>query len=1161
MSRYAWLALFPMPVVSGAEVNAPAPPTNSLSQVATAEVGGQFSFDLIRIDTQRFSYPLRFGNVKRHSETVELDGITLRRDVDYVIDYEAGTIMLRRQTREGQTLRVSYRYDPTKGRVGTFGATGSALTGMRLQFAPGASAMLSLGMTERTADGRVFTSNVYGLQNSFRLAPDATLTGLYAVSDRRRAESTSLMGDAQAANNRSEEGSDQAIVQTLQAQVLGGQVEVNYQDIGSDFTGFSAFAGSSFDEKAVDTMRRERGLTRTGFQLRNLGTQQLNFTNSFRKVEDDAGAIEWRSLGMQAGGLSLLWTGHSVDRGFKRFQDIREEDREALRREAGMSRESLAGAWQLPGAKLNFAGTKVEDESSQGITRTSLNLEAPWAKVGYSTQVVDPGFNRFNDLREGDRGQLAAERGIRRQNLTLESSALFGAPLRFANQEVRSQTGTFDALDFGTTGKNWSVEYLRRTADESFGNLGVLGPDVGQHVSAIARMVRHDGKPDQHDPHFFAGSAGLDRSMWRLQYDFGRGTQARFDTYRVDGSHDGATLQTFAFHTPRTQIDLRSQQMGDEFGRDLGRLLNSERNVLGSVGGLDRTDITVASQLDQNRSLRFSQSQADSPEGGFERQLFAFKDKGFEFNFNRRNVDPGFLSIARIVDPERDMLNTLVGFDQTEYSGKWQVMRDLMMRTHSTSSVQHGTGFVRNMNHSVVDYRLDSNTAFSLISTQNSFGPLGNLYHDQNYVRAAVSRTMGNLGRFTFVNEERVNEGKHDPEPSSVQRTVVYETQLNPKTAFRTEQSERRFETGDRDTLSRHTISTEIDRRTGISVTDTQIRRDGDRKDETHRDYGFWYDFGHGLRFTYGYARRLMGEDQGQLTSGVSLTPGQIGNLKIDQATYRRQGWDDQRNVHTGQFSIGTAKPMQVGPLRDLQFSYSADTARDLGIWQRERRSANFSTLVGGNTLGLSYLSIWHPAGSRAIDRTFRFATPKSDNARFHLDVMYKARTLPWDDHVSIRNFSLTARPLDNINLTHSLQTNLDQAHNDSILGTMPSDIRTRLWKLDFTGDQNTDWGLQWTETINDRQQTMVRSAKAVFSLFKESGSPVNLWYGLDQRDHQGRRQTAHSYGLRFIQRPGPNQSLSLVVSNLNWEHSRPNYQRPVDWKLQLDFSLRFNTR
>lgn len=1158
MSRYAWLALFSAPVASGAEINVPATPQEPLSQAALPEVGGQFSFDLIRMDSQRFSIPLRFGNVMRHSETVELDGATLRRDVDYTIDYEAGTIMLRRQAREGQTLRVSYRYNPTTGRVGTFGVAGNALTGMRLNFAPGTSALMSLGMTERTADGRVFTSNVYGMHNAFRLAPDATLTGLFVVSDRRRAESSSLMGDAQASNNRTEEGSDQAIMQTLQSQVLGGQVEVNYQDIGTDFTGFSAFEGSSVDPKSIDTLRKERGLTRTGFQLRNLGTTQLNFSNSFRQVEDDGGAIEWRSMGFQAGGFGLQWTGHSVDRGFKRFQDIREEDREALRREAGMSRENLTGEWKLPGAKLNFAGTRVEDENSQGIARTSLNVEAPWAKIGYSTQAVDPGFNRFNDLREGDRGQLAVERGLRRQNLTLESSALFGAPIKLSNQEARSQTGTFDAFDFSTAGKNWSVEHMRRTSDDSFGSLGVLGADVGQHVGAIARMVRHDGKPDQHDPQFFAGGAGLDRSMWRLNYDFGRGTQARFDTFTVGGTTDSANLRTFAFQTPGTQVELRAQEMGDQFGRDIGRLLNSERNALGSVGGLDRTDITVASQLSKDRSLRFSQSQADSPDGGFARQLFALRDKGLEFNYNRRNVESGFSTISRIVDPERDLLTSLVGFDQTEYSGKWQVMRDLLVRTHNVGSTQHGTGYVRNMNHSVVDYRLDSQTAFSLISTQNSFGPSDDLIHDQSYVRAAVSRNLGKLGRFTFINEDRENNGEQDLEPSSVQQTVIYEAQLNPKTAFRTEQSERRFEDGGRDTLSRNTISTEINNRTGISVTDTQIRRDGERKDETHRDYGFWYDFGHGLRFTYGYVRRMVGENFGELNSGITLTPGQIGDLKINQATYRRQSWDDQRNIHTGQFSIGTVKPLQFGPLRDIQFSYAADTARDLGIWQRERRSMDFSSVVAGNNVGLSYLSVWHPAGSRAIDRTVRFATPKTETSKFHVDLMYRARSLPWDDYLAIRNYSLMARPIANVQITHSLQTNLDQAHNESILGSLASDIRTRLWKVDFTGDKNKDWGLQWSETINDRQNTLVRSGRAVFNLFKQSGSPLELWYGVDQRDHQGRRQTAHSYGLRFIQRPGPNQSLSLLMSNLNWEHSRPNYQRPVDWKLQLDYSMRF---
>jgi hypothetical protein len=117
---------------------------------------------------------------------------------------------------------------------------------------------------------------------------------------------------------------------------------------------------------------------------------------------------------------------------------------------------------------------------------------------------------------------------------------------------------------------------------------------------------------------------------------------------------------------------------------------------------------------------------------------------------------------------------------------------------------------------------------------------------------------------------------------------------------------------------------------------------------------------------------------------------------------------------------------------------------------------------------------------------------------------------------------------------------------------------RSRKWRLDFDQKGSTQAGLSFEEVANDQAKTMSRIGGINLKLFAKNPSPLMLFYGVEQNDRDNKRRTMHRYSLRYDQRPGPNQLLSLFLGNVSWQHSRDSRDRLQNWSMRLEYQLRF---
>lgn len=1181
----AWAVVMITPVLASPqntfELTPTAPPNTDIV------LGGTPSIDLIILQGSGPSVPLRHGNVMPGSERVEFDGRVLRRGSDYNMDYETGVVYLMRAQKPGQSLHVSYRYDATKTTDPAQPRLGG-LSGFRFDVAPGALQMImGFGVTERTADGNVLTSNLYGWNNSFSFA-GSSIKGLMLVGERQKVNARNAFG-AETQKGAVDEGKSRFLLQNFQTALAGGRLEADYQDISSNFSGFGAVQESGYEKSFVDSLQKEKGLKRLGIGITDVGVGGMKFSHSYRTVEDAKGSIDWRKLGMAAGnmqgafGFSMNWESRTVDKDFQRFRDIREADRDQLMREAGITRETLSGQLKASVARMAFSSEKIEDLSGNGIYKRSFELfdgaKPDSSKIYFSIgdQHVEQGFNRMGSLLGPEQQAYGRELGLRRQWMAMHVG-LFGAgsPIKYNVNAIRTNTGDFNASKLTANGKSWSLEHVNASVDKGFGALDAL-PDREkiEHIKTIANMYSPGGAGVNVDAErgWLNRSAGIDRNFTRLTAQPFKGWNMSFENLNLNGQTDSGSVQTVGLMGKGFSVNYRRQELGDNFN-ELYSLLDYERQRLGTISGLDRTDFGMSMKLG-SKQFTFTQLKADSPQGGMSRTVAHLQDRKLDVQVTTREVDPGFNAVNQMVDPEKDMLATMVGFKERDIKAKWQILPNLNLDLFWFDSNSDSLNQVKQLHNTIITWSPSKNTSFGFVKLQQkNDDPLQVLFSNLTE-RINLSHNFGRMGMFRYLQEKQDYNGIMTNLPDSTKEILSYEAKIDRRTSLKTEQTRTRFENGGKENVSNNTISTDLGKRAGVSVSEINVDRDGEGQDETKRNYGFWIDLGNGLRFSYGYARQLSGENNGTMSSGMSLSSnpinntnigdvnntqsGQIGNMQVGGA-YGVNEWDQTgRTQSFAKVQLGTVKPMRLAGLHDVRFNFGLDTQADFSNWLRENRLIQFSGKLGSNLLQYEYKGQMHQSGARGIDRTFRFATDQDPKRWLIASIMYKLRTLPWDDQVMIRDFSLSARPTKNMSITHKLQTNPEgPQRGDVILGSVPQPFRKNEWRMDYKASDNLTIGGVFDEIRLEQNNSMARKGGVNMVLFQGLGSPLNLYYGVEQNDVGGVRRTAHRYHIRYDQRPGVNQIFSMFVGNEAFEHGITPGQKRQNWTVRVDYQLKF---
>lgn len=1181
-------------------VNATAPTT-----VAPAVIGIQ-SVDLIPLRAYVGGTPLRHGNVIPGSEQVQLNGITLGVGDAYAMDYVSGVIYLKVTQNIGDTLVVTYNYDPKASKT-----TSTATNGFQFNLLPGASLIMGMGLTDRDDKGQVINSNLFGWKDGLSFGGKSSASGLILLSNQQGLMSSSAYAQDTSAgpaggftNSLGSSGSSHFVVQNYKQGLMGGSMAVDFQNISQNFANFSSVGAGGYSDADVKRFQLEKGLDRKDLSFSNLKFGGLGVSDTMKQVQDDQGhGISWQNLALTQGGLKLNYASQKVDDDFSRFNDLSEADKLQLLKERGLSRQNLGAQFDQKASRVSFQSMSINDDvMKQGIQRNDLKFDSARYKMDYGDESVNEYFMRSSSLTAPETAQYAREVGTSRQWFTFSGAPdAKSKPFTFGSMDLTAATGgRFSERDVAYTGKSWNIQHIDIGGSPAFASMAAL-----QDSDALAysqKIGAASGAPTAATPGdkaAFLATPTLRRDYTSGGLDFAKLWHFKFDALGLQGATSTGNATDASITNGKLAAAFHKEYLGTGLTEVAG-MMPIEQARLGALPGLQRQDYSFSDQFSKSSKFSYGQMIANTSAGGADRTVLDYTSKGFTVDASQRKVATGFTTAGQLVDPEAAILASLAGFSQRDLKVTWNKLPNIQFTGEAQDARDLGTSEYRSLENYKLTWNPNKTTAIAFTDNLSIDRMPGSDVNTTGLRQLTFAKDFGKFGKFAFLDEQDTDGGAAAILPSSHKDYLSYERKLSANTSFKVEQTVQAYQGGGTQGITAETISQQITKRIGVSLTQAEVTGSSDQPSPAKTNYGVWYDLGNGVRVSYGYAYQYQDGAGSAKTEGLTIAknpnapatppagapagaavtptptpppPGAppvpppaalFGPLSFSGAAtsthYTAVPGGTEHTNSINNMAISTAKPFDWGPFKTMKFTLGMDTASDYAAYTKNSRLADFSGAMGSNAFDIGYKSQLAATGGEGADRGFKIQTSKSPKALIQATVGYKLRTLPGDIHYVIRDYTLTAKPMNNLEVSNQLQTNPEVANAAVFLGSNPQAARSDKWAIAYHQGKDTTFGLSYQEMVNQTNNYVTATSGITLKTFERSGSPLSLFFGSE--DDLGGITVPHRittrYSLEFDQHPGPHQTFSMFLGNLAYDFSSPMGTDRQNWTVRCNYQLRF---
>lgn len=559
------------------------------------------------------------------SEKVIANGRFLKRDVDYILDYTNGTLILSGEVR-ASTLIVSYLYDPKKQNQPSGGLplqlalVGGNSTTLNLltYFRPG-----SLGQNgaETWLTGSQFTS---------QLGPSTSLKSLFFFS-RTAAPNSYVVGLARRNVSPVPEQKGKAIAHWLDVGLGKGKLSLFFQNIerdlsvpseisnnlnGNDISFLKQEAGSkkmgigyqnsnlnlSFTRQAVDPLTRdgnavakERGITKQILSGQFKLSDSLTFSTLQKTATDEKGEGLLKKIELKGRENEFLRMTHQhISPNFVRGGNLNEPEAGIWAKEIGISRDVLElSKTLLPNLALNLSQTKIRDEKGE-IERINWDLAGKNFSLAVRNQEVARDFARFGNLTEQDAGQLAKERGLSRK--TIEGILNLSPKLQtsFSIGNIKDGKESWRGNNLQLKSDIWEISFFKSQFSEEFKRFGDLTNPEKQR---------------------FANEWGISKSLLNGNFKLDNlipGLTLSLSSRRLRDSKGGVDGKSFELKLKDQPLfRFSSQEIDPNFTR-FGDLAEGDKDRLAQERAAEKKDMFVALPISKNLAFSTSITKIDS---------------------------------------------------------------------------------------------------------------------------------------------------------------------------------------------------------------------------------------------------------------------------------------------------------------------------------------------------------------------------------------------------------------------------------------------------------------------------------------------------------------------------------------------------------------------
>jgi hypothetical protein len=1114
----------------------------SLAPAASLTIG-ESTADLIPGNGTRGGYTTRYAPIIPYSESVYVDGKRLQRDLDYWIDYASGSIAFAQPVRRISTVQVYYRYDPQGKREGVV----SALPILTLSLGQGGSlnALYMPGIMETTPDGAAYRLSAYGMQNALRFGGSGTLQGYFFVGSREaiNAYAAPNTRDPQKPNIAPSETA-QFVVQQLQLDTGALQIRANYQDIGKGFSAQKMLGGQSgLDANQLAVWERERGIKRhdyaVGLKLGGASLQQTQL-----RIQDDKGAIEQQGWQFSSNWLNLNWTRREAAAEFTRFKDLGDAQKGDWERERGLVREQLAANLQFaPNSALKYDQLLLKQGGAR-IERDIYALETPWLKASRLQQRIGEGFTRFGDLAEGDKGQLAREAGMQRDQTRLEITQP-NFKLAAAEQEIRSPTGALERESLKIETEHVVVEHTRRAVSPEFGRLPNLAPQEHQQLVEEVRQFHDTANAVPFDPNhdlpLLMREQGLERTLQRVEVKPAKDLSLqmrRYETANRAGEGDLKGCQ-WQLRTPTLQLRMHERNIAPTFSR-LRDLTRIEQMLFHNEQGIHRFDWDAAITTKQF-GLAVSQMRIREIGAGLHRLSARLIHPVVELHYHQRQVDADFARAHDLADPERDFFAQLRGYRQHDWTAKLRPAQNLQLELFGFQANNPLERIAnRRQRYRVMWQPAKTLTVGRQQDEYESDKTLERLYQDE-YDRSDLQYQFG-WGQLNAYQERRriggtlANPLYQDSEYWRFQSSAVRNLNLALE-------ERRTTATGAPSERYRHyQTAYTLNPRVKLQLAHMEANRDG-APDESAQQIGLEYELKPGAKLTFSETRRAKEGANGDRVLSAGLTQTAFGVLSIGGA-YQEQRIDRTNTRAQSQVVIQSAKPFNFLGLQEFQFDFRYGALADRGMWQQENKHFTAQAVALRHKLAGGYVGLYVPGQGRAVDRYYQLESPPHPLLTYRL--LYKTRTYQDGRLFLVRHYNLAYKLDGRLTLTHEFQTHPEQANAHVVLGSVLQPTGFSAWGLEWRWTPRIllrgDYRIEW----NDQQNRRTRRGGLTLSANQADELQYNFGYRVDAERFGERNAIAHTF---FLSTERKLDSENFLMFGFQWTH----YERRPDKSIPRD--------
>jgi len=1122
---------------------------------AQAPLKGKPAVDLIPGIRRGLGFPLRNDNVVPGSEEVFVNGKKLTKN-QYSVDCPSGVLYVASEIKESDSIRVIYRHDPDAAKST---AAPGGLPLMTMNFGKGNSMSLLMGIGGADREnGTVMQTNNLGFKSSFAVG-SGSISGLFMRSSK---ENAFVEGDSASPDNNEiregESSSGMLIKQAANINVGNGMnLTADYQDIDSSFTGFGMLSSSGLGNEEIKQLEKEKGITRMGLGFNGGSANSILFKNNYRTIDDGKGKIQFQDYGFKAGSIEAYYTARDIDSSFSRFKDIAEENRDQLKKEKGISRHSMGAAFNFSGAKLSFDQNSISQDDA-GINRQSFAIDSGFIKGSFKTQNIDENFSRTGDLAEGEREQWGRERGFSRKEMEFSIPRGDKSLLSFSDKSVDYDGRGFDAKSFGLSAGFLGVQYWNREADGNFNRLNDLSkPELTNMAQDVLSFYDPDAKVRDADLQSTAREAGLSREMLRFDTEPFKSSTLNFSRLRIEGQSGGLTRDIFALNYGDFKLGYKRTNIDNGFNR-IPDLLELERNLYGNQVGFDRSELNFSGKAGKTLNFSFEKFSVQDGASGLDRLTTEIIGAGFELKGGMRSVDQSFLRTMDINDPEKHLFSELIGYNEKDVAFKFSAIKGIKLSGMFFDADNGKEEKHRFRNEAGLLLNPDSKTEFELSYRDHKYFGIDETLFENSKMRFRGSRDFGKLGKLTLMHETESFGGSETETPSRDTNYLKYETKIGKNFGFTTEQGRTNFATGGFENYQGYKLDWQVNRKLGLNVEQIFVDRDGRKPDNQSTNFGFNYDFGNNLKIGYTFRENMDSIVGGKSAFGWELTQGNFGGFNIG-GSYSHNSQTGREDSFLGNFSISNPKPFDIGFLKDVKISLGYDGKNEIGEWKNEKRLGDFSAKISGSEFGLNYSQVMLPGAVIAADRAARFNLDPSGKGPLQLGLAYKVRTLPNGENFVIRDIDASYKLGNTLTISHTTDDLPEVKANNTPFGTNVKPTLGRKWDINYKASSSISAIFGYEEMSDLGQRTLLRKTNFTLSFFENTGSPVRLTYAMEQNDRpaDGRR-SRNEYKVSFEQKPGANQTLSLMLGMVDWTDGLPEGEL---WKralLNIDYQLRF---